>query len=251
MKKILLTLFAVAAIFVACDKDGLDQDITNINVLEQADEIGASIENDLDVDGIVDELLKNLSSFGNQKRGQANLTSKTGDFVAVHIFTISGQTDRFLILADETNDDFCFPGSVATVFFDNVNGDGSQLNVEDEAGVVSISLTGNFAAFFAGGNNVLVRLNAENKAADRGDFDAGNTATLSGTDFTFSCAMDFTSIYTVSPAPFPLTGFLARIIDGANFTGSSLNYAAAPGPAGADDESLVRAAIEADIMDGN
>ena len=244
MKKILLTLFAVAAVFVACDKDGLDQEITNINVLEQAEEIGASVEADLDVQGVIDELLNNLSSFGNQKRGQANLTSKTGDFVAVHIFTISGQTDRFLILADETNDDFCFPGSVATVFFDNVNGDGSQLNVEDTSGAVSVSLTGDFSAFFAGGNNVLVRLNANNKAADRGDFNAGNTATLSGTDFTFACGVDVSGFYTVTPAPFPLTGFLARINDDASFTGTSLNYAAST-------DAAVRAAIEGDIMDGN
>ena len=51
-------------------------------------------------------------------------------------------------------------------------------------------------------------------------------------------------LYEITPAPFPLNGFLATILANASFDGSSLNYA------GTDRQAVIDA-IEADILDGN
>ena len=172
MKKLLYTFAIVAlGLVISCEKDMMDKDADSILVPSQEIE---SVSNE-DLNEIVDMLLDNISSFGNNKLGNATLTSKTNDYVAVNIF--ESNSVRYLTLLDETNDDLCF-GDItpATVFFDNSKGDGSELSVEDVDGNVSIVLKGNFAAFFSGGNNVLVKLTAENKSADQVSFDANNVA---------------------------------------------------------------------------
>ena len=73
----------MAAILVACDKDALDQDITNINVLEQAEEINASIDSNEAFD-----FINNLNSAivsgdieVSPKTSKGNSsTAKAGDF---------------------------------------------------------------------------------------------------------------------------------------------------------------------------
>ena len=172
MKKLLL--IAVLALgVVACDKNELgNMDSMSINPIE------AKVEA-YDVDAIVTELLSNLSNFGTSKHGNANITGKTGDFIAVHIFSSVGV--NYLILADESNDDFCFDSltdAPATVYFDNSAGDGSVLSVEDGDGNVSLELKGDWTSFFSGANNVLVELNANNKSVEQAQFDADNAATI-------------------------------------------------------------------------
>ena len=173
MKKIILLLTVLTLGVIACDKNELgDMDSSSINPIE------AKVEA-YNVDAIVTELLSNLSNFGTSKHGNANITRKTSDFIAVHIFADSGTT--YLILADESNDDFCF-GSLtdapATVYFDNSAGDGSVLSVEDTAGNISLELKGNWTSFFSGGNNVLVELDSNNKSVEQVQFDTDNVATF-------------------------------------------------------------------------
>ena len=65
---------------------------------------------------------------------------------------------------------------------------------------------------------------------------------------TFDYSCDLSGYYNVTPAPFPLTGFLATITNAAgvqaDFGGSSPNFA------GTNRDDVVRE-IESHIMDGN
>ncbi len=245
----MLTLVLV----VSCDKqdDFVSPEVLAVEAIEAGVESPINSISQDEVDDIISSLLENLSSYGKSKRGEANNAGRGADFVAVHIFsqTVGSVNTRFLMLLDESNDDVCTPesaGAVASVYFDNANSDGSLLNVEDADGVVSTGLRGSFAGFFAGANNVVVELNSNNKAVNRGEFSDANAATVGEFSFDFGCSttIDSSSFYTIAPAPFPLTGFLATIIDQSMFAGTSLNYAATT-------TSTLIQAIEADINDGN
>ena len=76
MKKLLFTLFAFA-IIIACDKDNLDQDVMNINVLEQAEEINASV--DIDFDAYKAQLESLMGVLPNDKGNSSSLTQRGGD----------------------------------------------------------------------------------------------------------------------------------------------------------------------------
>ena len=173
MKKIILLLTVLTLGVIACDKNELgDMDSMSINPIE------ATVEA-YDVDAIVNELLSNLSNHGKSKRGNASITGKGDDHVALHIFADTGVT--YVIFADESNNDFCFDTlatAPTTIFFDNSAGDGSELSVEDAAGNVSIVLKGNFASFFLSGNNTLVKLDNDNKNDGQADFNDDNAVTF-------------------------------------------------------------------------
>ena len=237
MKKILYTLFAFA-IIVACEKDTVEMDVTNINSIEEV--VDADFVSQEEIDAIVNDLLENLQNFGKSKRGQANLTGKGQDFVAIYIFSRGGI--RYMAFVDESNDDLVFPSdlTVATLYFDNGNGDGSALVVENADEVEQLRLNGNFADFFSGANNELIQVTPRH----RGTFDAANAVTVNGVSFSFaeaapagwtgSTANGITTMtnadlgtYTIQDAPFPLTGFLATFgtKTGAAATRTINNYA--------------------------
>ena len=86
MKKLLLTIFTIATL-VACNKDAFDQEITNINVLEQAEEINASVDSSDQLDAAFD-FINSLNDAVNSgeievtpksTKGNAS-TAKAGDF---------------------------------------------------------------------------------------------------------------------------------------------------------------------------
>ena len=248
MKKLLLTLFAVAAI-VACDKDAFDQDTYDINVVEAAEEINATVETASE-DSIL-TLLENLRSANLPKaeRGDANATAKGSDYLNLTFFTFGNEP--YITFLDESNDDItCIleaPGvtNVNSIFFDNVNGDGSAIAVETADETVVTTVTGDFAAFFAGSENSIIKLTPTYDIVASEALNAHNRVTVSGADIKLACAADY---FDITNAPFPLNGFLATIDDVAGlqaaFGGSSLNYAGTT-------ESSVMDAIKANIMDGN
>ncbi len=158
---------------VSCDKNELGNDsVSSINALEQPTSLLGEHED------LVMSFLDNLSSFSKDKKGQASLTSKSGDYIAFHI--LSKDDVSYVVLADESNDDFCFGDAlVSTLFFDNSAGDGSVLTVEDANGnLTGVSVTGNWTAVFAGGNNSIVKLDANNNNIGATTFDENNVASF-------------------------------------------------------------------------
>ena len=241
MKKLLLSLFAVATVFVACDKDSIDaQDATIVNLEETV--VSSEIDTETG-DLFIDFILNNINNLPTSKKGTASNSSKGSDYVNVVVYSEGGFT--YLALLDETNDDVCFNNIAESQFFwDNSAGDGSILRVEDSDENLVREVRGDFSAFFALGLNSISQLTLTssdltiNGSSDLSDI---NTATVEGADVNFICAE---GKYTVTAAPFPLQGFLATVIDQNSFMGTSLNYAGT-------DRNAVEAAIEANIIDGN
>ena len=222
MKKLILTLFAAAAVFVACDKDTYeDQVIPNVEEMSSIDDISQE-----EIDSIIGDILDNLANYGSGKLGNANTSGRGSDYVAIYIFSQGGI--RYMAFVDETNDDLVFPSgvTVSTLYFDNGNGDGSALVVENADQVEQLRLNGNFASFFSGGNNELIQVSPRH----RGTLDATNATTVNGVSFSFAAPSAARWIagtadangrimvthadlgsYRLDPAPFPLTGMLATL----------------------------------------
>ena len=165
MKKLLYTLL-LGLVVVSCDKN--EESLLAPQTLSQETA-------ETNVDELIGVLIENLSSFGKSKRGNANVSGKGNDFIAVHIFADSGLT--YMTLLDETNDDLCFGGtSVTTVFFDNSQGDGSLLQVENPDGSLGISLQGNWVQTFSGANNTLLELDSDLSLLRSVEFSSENVA---------------------------------------------------------------------------
>ena len=173
MKKLLLIAMLALGV-VACDRNELgEMDSMSINPIEKSTEISSQR-----IDMIVEGFLNNLSNFGNSKRGTGNLTGKTGDFIAFHILERDGTT--FVILADESNDDFCFGTDVVTtLYFDNSALDGSELSVEQADGTVTLVIKGNWTAVFEGGTNTIFELDADDNDVNSANFNEANLAVIS------------------------------------------------------------------------
>ena len=274
MKKILLTLFAVTAVFVACDKDALDQDVTNINVLEQAEEINASIESDgmtnQDAFNFLNNLVSNIDvksltpADNSTARNSANKidvaffnddTSVEKAHLASEQFTGERCYGRFTLLGDF---EYSLSADGAMLFVYNPASPSTAANAVNGADSFTLSagLQTRYAQVF-GANldniNNIQRDSRNNPVAilgaqpTRSDFDFSCTGAGSGaiTWTTPSASANGIGTYTassgetyvISAAPFPLTGFLATTTDA-----GSANYA---GTTIAD----VRAAIEADLLD--
>ena len=242
MKKLFLTLIAIAAI-VACDKDALDQDVNNINVLEQAEEINASV--DIDYLQFFNNFVStaDISNVSNTKNSSS--TSKGFDdgdnWFELGFFTHGGvpyvsggsedATERcFSEYSDAVVVTYTWNGSDTLII--NNNGAVSNLPV-DEASQIEL-----YNGFFASTQVFFVQALPDFSRAAEADLP---DVTL----FDFNCITPVGELYGVTRAPFPLSGFLATILPGADLTeysGASANYAGTS-------EREVRTAVERDIMD--
>ena len=248
MKKILLSLFAVAAVFVACDKVALDQDVNNINVLEQAEEIGASI----DFEDVIDSSFEFISSVEPSK-DSSNITGKVGAAGTqwIHAVFFDSGSQNVVLLRGSTAEEACWDSlstfasstlytwdtttNMLTVVVETAAGESAPRSRPQSAGSAA-----RYDRLFA--STTLNRIRVTNSR---------RTAAITGTppavaDFDFSCGVDLTGAYSITPAPFPLTGFLAKINASFDFIGSGLD-ADALNYAGSSEED-VRTAIENDIM---
>ena len=251
MKKLLLTIFAIAAI-IACDKDAYDNDdVTNINVLEQAEEINASLDIDVDYDAIITRLTgKDFSSISD--KGSVSTRRSTTTPVACadderNGLTIGGSTDyihyefaiingnNYGVIRSEA-ETFTAPFTpVVTLVFTN-QGNGN-VGVYVNGALASTLNLPSFAPLFD--NSILTNAFVENL-----DANFVYTSDSSATDAGLSCIYAG-QYYEVTPAPFPLNGFLATLngvalpagMDSANYAGTT--------------EQAVRDAIEADIVGSN
>ena len=248
MKKLILSLFAIATVFVACDKEAFDTQEPTVLELEEAN-VSMEAETPL-----ADDLLTLISNLQDAKLpdaepGLETLSARGSDYLNLTFFTFNNEP--YITFLDESNDDLrCIIGApgvsgVNSIYFDNVNGDGSAIAVEDAQENVVTTVTGDFAAFFADANNSIIKLTATYDIVASEALNAHNRVSVSGADIKLACAADF---YTVSSAPFPLNGFLATIDDAAGLTaafgGSSPNFAGTL-------MGSVTSTIEDNIKDGN
>ena len=247
MKKLLLSLFAIATVFVACDKEAIDsQEPTAIEISEA----NASLDSNLDTDLLIESLMSRYgvkgfeftSSPSSSRTGTATVAcaedTRDGqtidgstDYITYELATINGSNYGIIKSEAET---FTAPFTpVATLAF-----------VNKGSGLTKIFLNGNYVNEFTStpfealyDNALLANAYVENLNHLFIYLNDGNL-----NDAGLSC-VNAGQYYEVTPAPFPLNGFLARITNPSGFAGNSLNYAAST-------EAAVRTAIEADIADG-
>ena len=263
MKKILLTLFAVAAIFVACDKDGLEGDISNVNVLEQAEEINATVDisevkDILNGLGFSGELQDRVSTEkGSASTARTNAESTAANCIDNRPDVPSGKTAidfQFLPISGTSNGYFITRGGGDTPlllnrpivrFLVGTSSEDVQLQLflfanGSYGSAVSLGSTGYSPVFPILAAADYITIDRTDLYLDSLTGDVG----VSADDAGIGCSgVDYTQFYEVIPAPFPLSGFLARItgdVTGMG-NGTSLNYAASS-------EADVRAAIENDIQ---
>ena len=249
MKKLLLTLFAVAAVFVACDKDALDQDITNINVLEQAEEIGASV----DLTGAIDSSFEFIGSVDIPKES-SNETSKVGASGTrwLHIIFFDHGSQNLALLRGEGATESCWgnlPGFAhSTLYTWDSSSNTLTVVVEDASGesaptprVQSAANAVRFNRLFAPASTTdRIRVtNSRRSRAITGTPPAAST-------FDFGCIPALMgNAYSITPAPFPLNGFLATINSSFDFVTYGLD-ADADNYAGTSEAAVIEA-IENDI----
>ena len=239
MKKLLLTIFAIAAI-VACEKDAYENnDVANITPIEaEVQDIDASIVFDIlrEVDGFsVKEALKSNNSHTARSTTLSNdcadgRTSRSGDRLDVSL--IPHASGLHAVIRSE--EELPLTGSPAAAF--SLIKNGNTINI-----LVGTTAAGDFPT--NAGMDALFDI-ADLLSISRVDQELFVLqANVPAADLGLDCS-PIQGLYDLTPAPFPLNGFLATITDAAGFTGNSANYAGT-------NEADVRAAIEADILDGN
>ena len=238
MKKLILSLFAVATIFVACDKDD------NLDSVTIAPEVEVSVgnPNDINIDALIERL---ISSDYTAPKGSASSartstapcvadarTVPTGatNFISYEVF-LSG-SDLRAVLRSEDSPAVAGFTPLATVYLAQTGGNsfnvvlnGNIISSGESAGLIGLMSVPNFI--------VVENLDANGLYIERG------TTAASGLDcsaappanWTSSVSGDITTwthatygSYTIQGAPFPLTGFLATVAT--NNSGNTVsNYA--------------------------
>ena len=193
MKKLLYILFAFALI-VACEKDSYDQDVENINVLEQAEEINASVSSEdftLEAKGILDAFLGDgVIEAPTKPKGSAS-TARPGDngdnWIQILIFDLNGKRTGHA-RADNIGE-ACFPDGAVEHFYATYYWDATaaQLRVEQQDGTIGAPVGGGSrtalynGAFGSTTHNVVLEVNANNSAKI-------GAPVLNVVDFDFSCS---------------------------------------------------------------
>ena len=237
MKKILLTLITVAAVFVACDKDGLETELSPNAIIEQAEEINASI----DQTSMNERAIEILNTFSGRvsTKGVSNLTSRstTIDYaglgsVQIGFFVQDG--NNYAHIRSEEFANACFADASFNAVYTFV--DATTINVDyvdpafndftynpegDHDAVVSVFQLDSYLS--------TLQLSAAGTYVDGGAFWLGETEHAGTFDFTCTgtpqasawipSAPDANGIitvthatlgsYTLQAAPFPLTGWLS------------------------------------------
>ena len=248
MKKLILSLFAIATVFVACNKESIDS----------ADPIAAEIEDvqvgvtDVDIDALIERLssfdTSSLSSkgFASSARSTAPCVADarvapTGasNYISYEVF-LNG-SDLRAVLRSEDSPALASFRALATVFL--VHTTGNDFNVVLNGNVVSSGSSVGLIGLMRAPEFIAVEnLNANGLYTGRG------TTAASGLDCTAAPAASWTSdaaglvwthpthgSYTLSEAPFPLSGWLATTSEVGH-----LNYAGTA-------SNTVRIAIEANL----
>ena len=266
MKKVLLTLFAVAAVFVACDKEAID---IQEPIASELEDINVSSPIIVDAEAFINSLASNvtaeeISDFKNNA-SSARTGAAGSDWIHAIFFTFGSSNIPLVYLNSEAEAEVCAEGGQVSVLYtlETAPSGATRLKIEaiDGTGAaqavqysnIGSSLRTAYNTLFAGGLGYLSRANADFTGVTTGS--VPQLATLAGQGIDFACGAadewtsDASGLYTnpaypgssyrLTPAPFPLTGFLATIVDMASGS-SSANYAGTG-------EDAVKDAIEGDI----
>ena len=232
MKKLLYTLFAFALI-VACEKDMDDNyDSSSINPIE------AEVSN-LDIDAIVGDLVSRWTANGisvPSTKGSVSTARNTGtacaedtrdgqtidgetDYISYEIAIINGR--NFGIARSDADSPLAAFTPLVTVYF--VNKGSNNVNIVVNGSVVNSFNNAQFIPLFANGaplnGGYVENLNAAFIYLTPGTLaDAGVACTAAapaswGESSTTPGLFELAGVgsYTIAPAPFPLTGFLATM----------------------------------------
>ena len=240
MKKLLYTLFAFALI-VACDKDMDDNyDSSSINPIEAEVEISA--ETLSIVDALVSRLENGLPSDKGVK-GTSGFTARTGDACADDTRSLTGYTNylSYEIFIDGGNNYGLIRSEENLPISDQISpfltiwlaqdGTGNNFDVVVNGAVVSSGTSAGLIGLFAAPELVAMEnLNAAFVYTGVGDVTiASCTAATGGSTEVWAPSADGLTwthpthgSYTLSAAPFPLTGILATTSEShsANYAGT-------------------------------
>ena len=242
MKKILLSLFAIATVFVACDKEAIDaQEPTAVEL----EEINVTVQNEIDA-SIVFDLLRGADISSNDApKGSASSdrtlssdcadgrSTRSGDRLDISLITHASGLHAVI----RSEEEIPLTGSPDAAFSLIKNGNTINITVGTTAAGSFPSNAGLDGLFGIANLLDISRVDQELFVLQ---------ANIAAADLGLDCS-PIQGLYEVTPAPFPLNGWLATIkanVGTASFTGSSFNYAGT-------DRASVEAAIEADILDGN
>ena len=272
MKKLLLTLLAVAAVFVACNKDELGTDSSSINALEQSEEVSSVRSVDLlnNIEGIL-QSVEGISQQFDYKGLQAPSTARNIGSglleISLHAF---GGSD-YLVLQGGDADDICrdnagiedlgkiaFRKTSSTNFEILVFIDATNTIVAAPTNALTSGLEGLFTLASIQGITSISQVNERlfPLATRISIGDAGIACSTTENIWEESDSTpglwehDLYGSYQLSSAPFPLTGVLARVMSDETSSDDTNNYAASGsyGVSGVTDNvQAVRDAIEADF----
>ena len=245
MKKLLLSLFAIATIFVACDKEEnlvepMANELEEIQVSQPTD-FSDMIDSSFDFIGDIDV-----------PKGESS-SSKVGASGTqwIHAIFFDHGSQNVVLLRGSGAEEACWGNlptfasstlytwdtatDMLTVVVENASGESAPRSRPQSAGSAA-----RYDRLF--GSTTLNRIRVTNSR---------RSAAITGTPpaislFDFSCSPDLTGAYDITPAPFPLTGFLATINSSFDFLGAGLDADAA-NYAGTSTSTVIEA-IERDIM---
>ena len=245
MKKLILSLFTLATVFVACDKDDSVIETPGLEAEVIVTNSGDIIDDAFDFLGGIDA-----------PKGSQSTTSKVGASGSdwIHVVFFDHNSQNLALLRGDGTDEVCWDnltGFARSVIYTwDTNTNILTLTVETAAGEVvapgrlqSDASAARFDRLF--GANTLNRVRVTNSRRSAAITGTPPSASL----FDFSCpstSVDVGGAYAVTRAPFPLTGYLATINSSFDFITNSLDANAA-NYAGTSEQS-VRNAIEGDIL---
>ena len=244
MKKLLFSLFAIALIFVACDKEAVEE-MAPQNLIEEAQNINANVDLDL---SRLEQTLERISTNSKSYDLKDESASRTAGGSIRILGGAQGVLYYEFLFSDDV--DVCNEGDYSYLNEDIYLTLNSSNHTEVRVGAVDAAIvatiTRDFSNIFGLSIKEGISFDFGSNAVVVGTLANDGIITIGSSAFNFVCAgstINPADYYDVLPAPFPLTGFLARITD-TSFTGNSLNYAAST-------REAVVSAINADIMDGN
>ena len=270
MKKLLLSLFAVATVFVACDKEAIDvQEPTAIEIEEANASVGISV----DAEGFINSLAGSVTK-GEIEASSARVGAAGTQWIHVVFFTFGSSNIPLAYLRSDDTAEVCpengqvsvlytletAPSGASRLAIDQIQSDGTVIPTAYSN--IGVSLRANYATLFGQTINRLSRARADFSGVADGNVPSLTLLASNGIDFDCAPAINDEwvtsdtsypktstneaypgSSFTVDRAPFPLTGFLTRIAEDA-FDGTSLYYAAST------EEAAMNEIIE-NIEDGN
>ena len=171
MKKLLL-LAVLALGVIACDKNNLgEMDEMSINPIE------VKVDDSFARNTMLDIMFGGVADAAPVFKGNSSVSTAKGlDYIAAYILVKDGVS--YIILVDETNDDFCFgEQAVSTAYVNNSDGNGNA-TIENAQEQVTKDLGPGYSTLFEATLNEITKLdfNGANLIVGTAQFNDANFA---------------------------------------------------------------------------